>query len=172
MATNLSAVVSLAGAMRNTRAANLPLARDQINEMVKATLTGSEDLIGTAVTWEPNALDGKDAEYAGKGPLYDATGRFMPYWTRGADWCVACKEMERMTFSDGRVATAMRGMRLIQVDVTAHNADDRALMKRFQLFGPPGIILFDASGKEVPQARVIGFMPPDSFIRQLQRVAG
>ena len=53
----------------------------------------------------------------------------------------------------------------------AHNADDRALMKRFQLFGPPGIILFDASGKEVPQGRVIGFMPPDSFIRQLQRVA-
>ena len=84
VATNLSAVVNLAGAMRNTRAANLPLARDQINEMVKATLTGSEDLIGTAVTWERNALDGKDAEYAGKGPLYDATGRFMPYWTRGA----------------------------------------------------------------------------------------
>jgi methyl-accepting chemotaxis protein len=83
VATNLSAVVNLAGAMRNTRAANLPLARDQINEMVKATLTGSEDLIGTAVTWEPDALDGKDAEYAGKGPLYDATGRFMPYWTRG-----------------------------------------------------------------------------------------
>jgi methyl-accepting chemotaxis protein len=83
VATNLSAVVNLAGAMRNTRAANLPLARDQINEMVKATLTGSEDLIGTAVTWEANALDGKDAEYAGKGPLYDATGRFMPYWTRG-----------------------------------------------------------------------------------------
>jgi methyl-accepting chemotaxis protein len=83
VATNLSAIVNLAGAMRNTRAANLPLARDQINEMVKATLTGSEDLIGTAVTWEPDALDGKDAEYAGKGPLYDATGRFMPYWTRG-----------------------------------------------------------------------------------------
>ncbi|OBV41318.1 protein-disulfide reductase DsbD [Janthinobacterium psychrotolerans] len=88
-----------------------------------------------------------------------------------ADWCVACKEMERMTFSDGRVATAMGGMRLLQVDVTANNADDRALMKRFELFGPPGIILFDASGKEVPQARVIGFMPPETFVRQLQRTA-
>lgn len=88
-----------------------------------------------------------------------------------ADWCVACKEMERMTFSDGRVATAMGGMRLIQVDVTANNADDRALMKRFELFGPPGIILFDASGKEVPQARVIGFMAPETFVRQLQRTA-
>ncbi|MDQ2822848.1 MAG: protein-disulfide reductase DsbD [Pseudomonadota bacterium] len=88
-----------------------------------------------------------------------------------ADWCVACKEMERMTFSDGRVAAAMGGMQLIQVDVTANNADDRALMKRFQLFGPPGIILFDASGKEVSQARVIGFMPPETFMRQLQRTA-
>ena len=82
--TNLAAIVNLAGAMRGTRTANLPLAREQINELVKATLTGSEDLVGTAVTWEPNALDGKDAEYAGKAPLYDATGRFMPYWTRGA----------------------------------------------------------------------------------------
>jgi thiol:disulfide interchange protein DsbD len=88
-----------------------------------------------------------------------------------ADWCVSCKEMERMTFSESKVAATMQGMQLIQVDVTANNADDRALMKRFQLFGPPGIILFDASGKEVPQARVIGFMPPESFVRQLQRAA-
>ncbi|MBY0243136.1 MAG: protein-disulfide reductase DsbD [Burkholderiaceae bacterium] len=88
-----------------------------------------------------------------------------------ADWCVACKEMERMTFSDGRVVTAMGAMQLLQVDVTANNADDRALMKRFELFGPPGIIMFDASGKEVPQARVIGFMPPETFVRQLQRTA-
>jgi len=88
-----------------------------------------------------------------------------------ADWCVACKEMERMTFSEGRVTAAMQDMQLIQVDVTANNADDRALMKRFQLFGPPGIIMFDARGKEVPQARVIGFMPPESFVRQLQRTS-
>jgi thiol:disulfide interchange protein DsbD len=65
-----------------------------------------------------------------------------------ADWCVACKEMERMTFSEGRVAAAMQDMLLIQVDVTANNADDRALMKRFSLFGPPGIILFDARGRK------------------------
>ena len=80
--SNLSAVINLGGAMRSTRAAKLPLAREQIDEMVKATLGGSEDLIGAAVTWEPDALDGKDAEYAGKAPLYDATGRYMPYWTR------------------------------------------------------------------------------------------
>jgi len=89
-----------------------------------------------------------------------------------ADWCVSCKEMERMTFPSRPVRSAMQGMRLLQVDVTANNADDKALMKRFQLFGPPGIILFDASGKGVPQARVIGYMPPERFLRQLQRAAG
>jgi len=81
---NLSAVINLSGAMRQTRANNQTLGRDQINEMVKATLLGSEDLIGAAVTWEPNALDGKDAEFAGKLPYYDATGRYLPYWTRAS----------------------------------------------------------------------------------------
>ncbi|KQV80876.1 protein-disulfide reductase [Massilia sp. Root351] len=86
-----------------------------------------------------------------------------------ADWCVACKEMERMTFSKAAVSAEMKKMRLIQVDVTANNGDDRALMKKFSLFGPPGIILFDASGKEIPQGRLIGFIPPEPFILQLQR---
>jgi thiol:disulfide interchange protein DsbD len=86
-----------------------------------------------------------------------------------ADWCVACKEMERMTFSKAAVSAEMKKMRLIQVDVTANNGDDRALMKKFSLFGPPGIILFDASGKEIPQGRLIGFIPPEPFIQQLQR---
>ena len=86
-----------------------------------------------------------------------------------ADWCVACKEMERMTFSRPAVSAEMKKMRLIQVDVTANNADDRALMKKFSLFGPPGIILFDASGKEIPQGRLIGYIPPQPFIQQLQR---
>ncbi len=80
--SNLASVINLSAAMRQTRATNHALSRDQINEMVQATLLGSDDLIGTAVTWEANALDGKDAEFAGKLPLYDATGRFMPYWTR------------------------------------------------------------------------------------------
>ncbi|WP_215408685.1 methyl-accepting chemotaxis protein [Janthinobacterium sp. JC611] len=84
IASNLASVSGLAGAMRGTRSANLPLQREQINELTKATLTSSEDLLGSAVTWEPNALDGKDAEFANQKPNYDASGRFMPYWTRGA----------------------------------------------------------------------------------------
>ncbi|MDQ1829320.1 protein-disulfide reductase DsbD [Massilia scottii] len=89
-----------------------------------------------------------------------------------ADWCVACKEMERMTFPDSAVAASMKKMRLIQVDVTANNADDRALMKKFSLFGPPGIILFDASGKEVPRGRIIGFVPAQRFAERLQAAHG
>lgn len=86
-----------------------------------------------------------------------------------ADWCVACKEMERLTFSDPQVGSEMKKMRLLQIDVTANNADDRALMKKFGLFGPPGIILFDAAGREIAQGRLVGYVPPDRFVRHLQR---
>ena len=82
--SNLSSIASLAGAMRGTRSANLPLQREQIGQLSQATLASSEDLLGVTVTWEPDALDGKDAEFAGQAPLYDASGRYMPYWTRGA----------------------------------------------------------------------------------------
>ena len=86
-----------------------------------------------------------------------------------ADWCVACKEMEHMTFSDPKVAAAMKRMRLLQVDVTANSDEQRALLKKFNLFGPPGIVLFGAGGKEIAQGRVIGFVPPDTFLRHLAR---
>ncbi|WP_338763127.1 protein-disulfide reductase DsbD [Massilia sp. METH4] len=85
-----------------------------------------------------------------------------------ADWCVSCKEMERFTFSAPQVAARMRQVRLLQVDVTANSQEDRALMKRFGLFGPPGIILF-REGKEVPRGRVIGFMEAEAFARHLAR---
>jgi thiol:disulfide interchange protein DsbD len=85
-----------------------------------------------------------------------------------ADWCVSCKEMERFTFSEPKVEAQMKQVRLLQVDVTANNDEDRALMKKFGLFGPPGIILFK-QGKEVPESRVIGFMKPEQFAQHLSR---
>ncbi|WP_426162235.1 protein-disulfide reductase DsbD [Pseudoduganella sp. R-34] len=88
-----------------------------------------------------------------------------------ADWCVSCKEMERLTFTDTRVQAAMQDMHLLQADVTANSEEDRALMKRFSLFGPPGIVMFDASGNEVPQARIIGYQPPEKFLRRLELAA-
>lgn len=85
-----------------------------------------------------------------------------------ADWCVACKEMERFTFSKPAVNGKMKEVMLLQVDVTANNADDKALMKRFGLFGPPGLIFFDG-GKEIPNSRVIGFMKAEPFLDHLNR---
>ncbi|HUQ76459.1 MAG TPA: protein-disulfide reductase DsbD [Burkholderiales bacterium] len=89
-----------------------------------------------------------------------------------ADWCVSCKEMERYTFSDARVRGQMAGMLLLQADVTANTESHRALLKRFSLFGPPGIIFFDAQGREIPGLRVIGYQPPERFLKTLGSAAG
>ena len=85
-----------------------------------------------------------------------------------ADWCVSCKEMERITFTDPGVKARMAELVLLQIDVTANNADDKAMLKRFQLFGPPGIILFDRHGKELADKRIIGFQSAAQFLQSLQ----
>ena len=86
-----------------------------------------------------------------------------------ADWCVSCKEMEAFTFVDPRVVQRMSQMLLLQVDVTANNADDRALMKKFRLFGPPGIIFFRPGGQERKDVRVVGFQDSTRFAASLDR---
>jgi len=86
-----------------------------------------------------------------------------------ADWCVSCKEMEKFTFSDPRVQAKLKEMNLLRADVTANNTDDQALLKRFGLFGPPGIIFFDRGGKEV--LRVVGYESADKFLRTLERAS-
>jgi len=87
-----------------------------------------------------------------------------------ADWCVSCIEMEKLTFSDTRVQAQFSNMVLLQVDVTANNEDDKALLKRFKLFGPPGIIFFDKQGREIPGGRVIGYQDAEKFLRSLSLV--
>lgn len=87
-----------------------------------------------------------------------------------ADWCVSCIEMEKFTFSDPQVAAQMSQFLLVQADVTKNNADDRALLKRFHLFGPPGIMFFDAHGKLIADARVVGFQDARQFSTVLDRV--
>jgi thiol:disulfide interchange protein DsbD len=86
-----------------------------------------------------------------------------------ADWCVSCKEMEHLTFSDPAIAARMAGAVLLQADVTANSPEDKALMKRFGLFGPPGILFFDGQGREKAQARVVGYEPPERFALALGR---
>ena len=88
-----------------------------------------------------------------------------------ADWCVSCKEMERFTFADPKVRAKLAGFTLLQADVTANSEDDKALLQRFKLFGPPGIIFFDAAGQEIAGLRVVGFQEATPFLQVLQRVA-
>ena len=85
-----------------------------------------------------------------------------------ADWCVSCKEMEKLTFSHPDVAARMGKMTLLQVDVTANTAEDQALLKRFKLFGPPGIIFFNKEGQMVTST--IGFKSAEPFKEILDQV--
>ncbi|MFQ0835665.1 protein-disulfide reductase DsbD [Citrobacter gillenii] len=84
-----------------------------------------------------------------------------------ADWCVACKEFEKYTFSDPLVQQALSNTVLLQADVTANNAQDVALLKHLQVLGLPTILFFDAQGKEQPNARVTGFMDAATFSAHL-----
>ena len=84
-----------------------------------------------------------------------------------ADWCVSCKEMEKFTFSEPRVRAIMDRMLLLQADVTENSEQHKLLLKRFSLFGPPGIIFFDAKGREIKGLRVVGYQDSDHFLKTL-----
>lgn len=86
-----------------------------------------------------------------------------------ADWCISCKEMEAYTFTDSRVQAKLSNAVLVQADVTANDATDQALLKHFDLFGPPGIIFYDESGEEIPASRLVGYLPADKFSAHLDR---
>jgi len=90
----------------------------------------------------------------------------LDFW---AEWCISCKEMERYTFADAAVAARMQDFLLLQADVTANNAADKALLARFNLFGPPGIIFFDAQGREKSGLKIVGFQPAAQFLPILER---
>ncbi|MFM2434811.1 MAG: hypothetical protein RL063_790, partial [Pseudomonadota bacterium] len=80
-----------------------------------------------------------------------------------ADWCVACKELEEQTFSDHKVQAMLKNTLLLQVDVTENSDADKALLKRFGLYGPPGIIFFNGQGQELSSLKTVGFEDADRF---------
>ena len=86
-----------------------------------------------------------------------------------ADWCISCKEMEVNTFSNKAVAKEMGQFVLLQADVTKNSPDNQVLLKRFNLFGPPGILFFNAQGQEKTDQRVIGYMSPERFLDHLKK---
>jgi thiol:disulfide interchange protein DsbD len=88
-----------------------------------------------------------------------------------ADWCVSCKEFETFTFSNAEVQKRLGPVRLLQADVTANNAADKALLKRFGLFGPPGIIFFDGTTQAKVIHKVIGYQNAAEFLVSLSSAA-
>ncbi|HEX7079927.1 MAG TPA: protein-disulfide reductase DsbD [Gammaproteobacteria bacterium] len=88
-----------------------------------------------------------------------------------ADWCVSCKEMEKYTFPDPAVVAALEPFTLLRADVTANDADDKALLEYFGSFGPPTIAFFDDSGRPQERYKLVGFVPADDFAAHVERVA-
>lgn len=141
-------LVQLVGVGTGGRDAFAPLAHLSGNQLKKPEFTRIKS---------PADLDRILAQSRGKPVLLDFY----------ADWCVSCVEMERFTFTDPRVKSRLDNMVLLQVDVTANDADDKAMLKRFQLFGPPGIVFFNGQGTEIEGGRVIGFQNADKFLQSL-----
>ena len=88
-----------------------------------------------------------------------------------ADWCVACKEFEKETFSDPSVQKAFGDMLLLQVDMTKNSEENRALMTKYKVLGLPTILFFNREGKEIEGSRINGFMPPVEFLQWIQKIS-
>ena len=88
-----------------------------------------------------------------------------------ADWCVACKEFEKETFSDPSVQKAFGDMLLLQVDMTKNSEENRALMTKYKVLGLPTILFFNQDGKEIEGSRVSGFMPPVEFLQWIEKIS-
>ena len=87
-----------------------------------------------------------------------------------ADWCVACKEMEKYVFSDPEVKARMAELNLLVSDVTKNDAQDQRLQEHFNIFGPPAMLFFDQNGKELPNLRVMGSVPKEEFLRHINYI--
>ena len=86
----------------------------------------------------------------------------LDFW---ASWCVACKELEEITFKDEAVIAKLQGFTLLKADVTANNEDDKALQKLYGIVGPPGLIFWDKDKKEVTSSKIVGYKNPTDFLQ-------
>jgi thiol:disulfide interchange protein DsbD len=99
-------------------------------------------------------LDARIAQAKGKSVMLDFY----------ADWCVSCKEMENLTFADAKVQAQLKSTLLLQIDLTANSDEDKAVLQRYAIFGPPAILFFDRQGKELADYRVMGYQDPQQFL--------
>ncbi len=87
-----------------------------------------------------------------------------------ADWCVSCKEFEHDTLGNAAVRDALNAFTLIRVDVTASDEAARTLLKRFGLYGPPGMVFYAPGGRLLHDATLAGYVGPEAFLKQLIHV--
>ena len=87
-----------------------------------------------------------------------------------ADWCVACKELDKYTFNEKKVSVLLQNLNLIKLDITKTNDDNSKFLKDYKLFGPPAILFFNNDGEEIRNARIVGFIDADDFIQVYQNI--
>ena len=153
----ITGVAILIGALSGSRDILQPLAGIRVASQGGAQAAEAEGLHFERVKTSAE-LDQRLKQLSGKAVMLDFY----------ADWCVSCKEFERFTFKNPQVQAKLKDVVLLQADVTENSDADKALLKRFGLFGPPGIIFYDRTGKE--SGRVIGYQEPDKFMKSLESV--
>ena len=148
----------LIGAASGGQSVLQPLAHFQGSGAAAGVTTASTGLKFEKVT-SVQALDSALAQAQQKGETV-----MLDFY---ADWCVACKEYETFTFTNPEVKSRLGKVKLLQADVTANSAEDKALLKRFNLFGPPGIVFFDGASAAKVTHKVIGYQAPADFLASL-----
>lgn len=154
----------LVGALAGGQSYIKPLSAITANNSVGG-VSGSEDAGDHSLLFEPiKSVANLESAVASASAL----GRpvMLDFY---ADWCISCKEMDAFTFSDPRVQELLSTALVVQADVTANDAEDQALLKAFDLFGPPGIVFYNAQGEELKAARVVGFMNAEDFADHVER---
>jgi len=138
---------------------------DPLRPLPRSTSVIGGGMISDAEGWHtvstPTELDAQlDAARAAGQPL-------MLDWY--ADWCISCKVIEREVFADPQIAPRLAGYRLIRFDITDSNPEQRALLDRYKLFGPPAILFFNRTGQELTEVRVVGEIDASQFAERLNR---
>jgi len=134
-----------------------PIGRSQpANTAVTATAQPADQWLTVSTPAELDSALAK-AKAAGQPLLLD--------WY--ADWCISCKVIEHEVLNNARVLDLLKGYRLVRFDITASNAEQRALLDQYKLFGPPALMFFGKNGAEKSDQRVIGEINAADFAERV-----
>ena len=165
----LLAVFWLVGAMTGARSLLDPLSQIALKNGKSNSANSQSNILSSYSSVKP-AFQMIDSVEALQVALSTSTKPVMLDFY--ADWCVSCKEMEAFTFTDSNVINLMQQFLLLKADVTKNTPQHRELLKKFNLFGPPGILFFEPGGREIRNIRVVGFQSTEKFSPVLNRVLG